>query len=124
MTSRKRNIIIVVIAILVITVIGAVFILPKIDFNTAVGAEPLQTTTLEDKKDIEQQEKENMQETLLLYADYGITYDAETQKVYYNGRLVRKFTDGKLIYIEQADGTVEVTAVRDIEGSLTGLEVK
>jgi len=123
MTSRKRNII-VVIAILVIIVIGAVFILPKKDFNTAVGAEPSQTITLEDKKDIEQQEKENMQETLLLYADYGITYDAETQKVYYNGRLVRKFTDGKLIYIEQADGTVEVTAIRDIEGSLTGLEVK
>jgi len=65
-----------------------------------------------------------MQETLLLYVDYGITYDAETQKVYYNGQLVRKFTDGKLIYIEQADGTVEVAAIRDIEGSLTGLEVK
>lgn len=123
MTNKKKNTIIIVGVILLAIIIGMICLLPKINFNSTVGALPPEATTREASKDFEQQENENMQESLLVYADYGLTYDAETQKLYYEGQLIKKFTDGKLIYIEQAEGTVNVTAVRDNEGNLIGIKI-
>jgi len=124
MTRKKRNTLIIAGVVVIAIVIGAVFILPRINLNSTVGADPSGTATQEAGKDFEQQEQENMQETLLVYADYGLTYDAETQKLYYDGQLVKKFVDEGLIQIEQADGTVNIKAIRNSDGTLTGLDVK
>jgi len=124
MTRKKRNTLIIAGVVVIAIVIGAVFILPRINLNSTVGADPLGIATQETGKDFEQQEQENMQETLLVYADYGLTYDAETQKLYYDGQLVKKFVDEGLIQIEQADGTVNIKAIRNSDGTLTGLDVK
>lgn len=61
-----------------------------------------------------------------LYAPYGMTYDTQKDRFFYNGQIVRYFKDtvspeatNGFFY---ADGTVDVEPVRDADGTLTGLK--
>lgn len=60
------------------------------------------------------------------YASYGLTYDREKDRFFYNGRMVRYFNDpvneehANSFFFE--DGVVDVEGVRNADGTLTGLQ--
>ena len=68
-------------------------------------------------------------QTFSVYEQYGLTYKKETDRLYYNGELVRYFednqaTDGKFRGTVKpgVDGNIDVHAVRNSAGKLTGVE--
>lgn len=82
-------------------------------------------------------ESEGVEEIYAIYAPYGLTYDASQDALYYEGTLVRHFVDifsssgepweggnfqGSLRTWTTLSGTVDVNAIRDAQGELTGLE--
>jgi len=62
------------------------------------------------------------------YAQYGLTYRIDTNRLYYNGELVRYFEDNQArdgtfrgTVFPNADGNIDVHAVRDSVGRLIGV---
>ncbi|MDO4293439.1 MAG: hypothetical protein Q4C65_09480 [Eubacteriales bacterium] len=61
-----------------------------------------------------------------IYEPYGMTYDEEKDRFFYNGRMVRFFKDqvspkhANSFFFE--DGVVDVEPIRNIDGTLTGLK--
>jgi len=68
-----------------------------------------------------------------LYEPYGLTYNTETDKLYYDGQIVRYFVDEfsnghgyNAYYDYDPDGTIDLYAVRENDGEngiLTGIEI-
>ena len=96
------------------------------------GASPAQACENEEVLSSEEQaraEKERraeIAEKYSVYTPYGMTYDVEKDRFFYNGRIVRYFRDQ--INSEETngfsydDGVIDVEAVRDANGALTGLK--
>jgi len=64
-----------------------------------------------------------------IYEKYGLTYNNDENRLYYNGKLVRYFednqnTDGTFsgVTSANADGSVDVHSIRNSAGELTGIE--
>ena len=64
-----------------------------------------------------------------IYEKYGLTYNNDENRLYYNGKLVRYFednqnTDGTFdgVISANADGSIDVHSVRNSAGELTGVE--
>jgi hypothetical protein len=58
-----------------------------------------------------------------VYEQYGLLYNQESGAYLYNGKIVGLFVDrqGRGIYLMNSNGEVNVKAVRDNNGNLTGL---
>lgn len=123
MTDLQKKIIMFVGILFVIVTI--ILIVPNINLNSSVksiASEPIDASTT--PNNIEEIAKENMKESMAIYKEYGLTYDEESQNLYYNGQLVKKFYDNDLLYTEQKNGIVTVTPIRDKKGNLIGLDAK
>jgi len=79
--------------------------------------------------EIEETSRVSSVQTFSVYEQYGLTYKKETDRLYYNGELVRYFednqaTDGKFRGTVKpgVDGNIDVHAVRNSAGKLTGVE--
>jgi hypothetical protein len=80
--------------------------------------------------EIEKAFRESNATIFAVYGQYGITYSKETNRLYYNGELVRYFEDNKNkdgtfsgTTFPNVDGNVDVHAVRDSTGKLIGVEL-
>ena len=80
----------------------------------------------EEQAQAEQTRRADTAQQYSLYAPYGMTYDTQKDRFFYDGQIVRYFKDtvspeatNGFFY---ADGTVDVVPVRDADGTLTGLK--
>jgi len=78
---------------------------------------------------VEKAIRESNAKVFSTYEKYGLTYNKEENRLYYNGELVRYFednqnTDGTFSgnIFPNFDGNIDVHAVRDTAGKLTGVE--
>lgn len=74
----------------------------------------------------EETRRAEIQTQYSIYEPYGMTYDGETNRFYYEGQIVRCFKDeidaentNAFFY---ADGTVDIAPIKDANGKLTGLK--
>jgi beta-lactamase regulating signal transducer with metallopeptidase domain len=79
--------------------------------------------------EIEETSRASSVQTFSVYEQYGLTYKKETDRLYYNGELVRYFednqaTDGTFRGTAKpgVDGNIDVHAVRNSAGKLIGVE--
>lgn len=75
---------------------------------------------------IEERVKDRMEDAYAVYRPYGLTYDREQDRLYYEGELVGYFEDAAAgrTFGPYDDSGTELYAVRDGDGNLTGLTVK
>lgn len=70
--------------------------------------------------------RDKVAEQYSIYEPYGMTYNKEKDRFFYNGQVVRYFKDqvsaehANAFYFD--DGTVDVEPIRDTKGNLTGVE--
>jgi len=79
--------------------------------------------------EIEETSRASSVQTFSVYEQYGLAYKKETDRLYYNGELVRYFEDNQApngtfrgTVKLGADGNIDVHAVRNSAGKLTGVE--
>jgi len=79
--------------------------------------------------EIEETSRASSVQTFSVYEQYGLTYKKETDRLFYNGELVRYFEDNQApngtfrgTVKLGADGNIDVHAVRNSAGKLTGVE--
>jgi len=114
MMKNRKRIAIAIGGVVLVGIICAVFLLPKLNFDvSSVAGDSSQTITSEN----------DLRVLLLEYADHGLTYEADTQTFYYDGQLVKKIVDSAYAH-SNSDGTVQVTVSRDSDGKITSLKVK
>lgn len=75
--------------------------------------------------DVEKMVKERIAEAYEVYRQYGLTYDRESDRLYYNGELVGYFEDKQINHFfgPFEDSPIKIAAVRDENGILSGLDV-
>lgn len=75
--------------------------------------------------EVEEQVKDRIEDAYLIYSEYGLTYDRESDHLYYKGELVGYFEDKELNHSfgPYEDSHIKIYAVRDNRGKLTGLDV-
>lgn len=75
--------------------------------------------------DVENMVKERIAEAYEVYRQYGLTYDRESDRLYYNEELVGYFEDRRISHFfgPFEDSTIKIYAIRDKDGVLTGLDV-
>ena len=75
--------------------------------------------------DVEEMVKERIEDAYEVYGQYGLTYDADSDRLYYHGELVGYFEDTSLKHYfgPFEDSMVKIYAVRDKQGNLTGLDI-
>lgn len=71
----------------------------------------------------------NNADMFTVYEKYGLTYNKDENRLYYDGKLVRYFednqnTDGTFsgVTSANADGSIDVHSIRNSAGELTGIE--
>lgn len=74
----------------------------------------------------EEMVKDRIEAVYAAYETYGLTYDRQSDRLYYKGKLVGYFEDAEKKYFfgPYEDSGIEVRAVRDSQGTLTGLDVQ
>lgn len=77
------------------------------------------------ERDSRARQRAERAEIFLIYQPYGLEYDAKTDRLYYRGELVRYFEDkaddAHDTQWPNRDGEVDVHALRDGDGALTGI---
>lgn len=75
---------------------------------------------------VEETRRNKITEQYSMYGPYGMTYDKEKDRFFYNGQIVRYFKDQESVENTNAfffdDGVVDVEAIRNASGTLTGLK--
>ena len=107
--SKKKGIVSI---IAFVVIVCGIFFLSKFSLDATIKADPSNSFTEED-----------LQELLLTYADYGLTYDEETYSFYYDGQVVKKLVDDDYFHTN-GNGTIQVSILRDSNGDITGIDVK
>jgi len=87
--------------------------------NVAISAE--------EQEEEEKERRKNIAQKYSIYDEFGLTYDKNKDRFYYNGKMVRYFNDNvdaentnSFFYDE---GTIDLTAARDTSGKLIKLAV-
>lgn len=80
----------------------------------------------QDQEKLNQQTKDATAKTYAVYEKYGLTYEKETDNFYYDGKLVRYFSDkldadGTYNSFTRTDGVIDLIAVRNTDYKLTGI---
>jgi beta-lactamase regulating signal transducer with metallopeptidase domain len=97
--------------------------------NQDTASSSYSTTTAisaEAQAKIDQQDREARAKEYAVYAQYGLTYDQDTDSFYYGGKLVRYFADklnanSNYNTFTRANGVVDLKAVRNSNYELTGI---
>lgn len=93
---------------------------------TAEAFESDEVIPMEEQVKAEEIRRSEIADQYSIYESYGMIYDKEKDRFFYNGQVVRYFKDQ--VSTEHAnafffdDGTVDVEPIRDVKGILTGLE--
>lgn len=80
----------------------------------------------EEQVKVEETRRDEIAEQYSIYAPYGMTYDKEKDRFFYNGQIVRYFKDEvstentNSFFFE--DGVIDVEPIKDTNGNLTGLK--
>lgn len=94
--------------------------------STAEAFESDEVISAKEQAKTEEIRRDEIAEQYSIYEPYGMTYDKEKDRFFYNGQVVRYFKDqvsaehANAFYFD--DGTVDVEPIRDTKGNLTGLE--
>lgn len=79
-----------------------------------------------EQAEAEQERRAEIAEQYSVYVPYGMTYDTKKDRFFYNGQVVRYFKDQMNSHetngFSYDDGVIDVEAVRDASGALTGLK--
>lgn len=75
--------------------------------------------------DVEEMVKERISEEYEIYRQYGLTYDIDSDRLYYDGELVGYFEDKEIKHYFGPfdDSEIQIYAIRDDNGDLSGLDV-
>ena len=80
----------------------------------------------EEQAKAEQERRAEIAEKYSIYEPYGMTYDTEKDRFFYNGQVVRYFKDqinsNETNGFSYDDGVIDVEPIRDKDGTLTGLK--
>lgn len=80
----------------------------------------------EEQAKAEQERRAEIAEKYSIYEPYGMTYDTEKDRFFYNGQVVRYFKDqinsNETNSFSYDDGVIDVEPIRDEDGTLTGLK--
>ena len=80
----------------------------------------------EEQAKAEQERWAEIAEKYSIYEPYGMTYDTEKDRFFYNGQVVRYFKDqinsNETNGFSYDDGVIDVEPIRDEDGTLTGLK--
>lgn len=93
--------------------------------STAEAYESDEVISPEEQAKAEEARRAEIAEQYSIYELYGMTYDQEKDRFFYNGQMVRYFKDQ--VSAENAnsfffeDGVVDVEPIRDANGTLTGV---
>lgn len=76
--------------------------------------------------DVEEMVKASISEAYEIYRQYGLVYDMDSDRLYYDGELVGYFEDKEIEHYfgPFEDSTIKIYAVRDKNGNLTGLDIR
>ena len=94
--------------------------------STAEAYESDEVISPEEQAKAEEVRRAEIAEQYSIYEAYGMTYDKEKDRFFYNGQMVRYFKDQvsaentNSFFFE--DGVVDVEPIRDTNGTLTGLK--
>lgn len=94
--------------------------------STAEAYESDEVISPEEQAKTEEIRRAEIAEQYSIYEPYGMTYDKEKDRFFYNGQIVRYFKDQvsaentNSFYFD--DGIVDVEPIRDVNGTLTGLK--
>lgn len=94
--------------------------------STAEAYESDEVISVEEQTKAEEVRRTEIAEQYSIYEPYGMTYDQEKDRFFYNGQMVRYFKDQvnaeytNSFFFE--DGVVDVEPIRDTNGTLTGLK--
>ena len=94
--------------------------------STAQAYESDEVISSEEQAKAEEIRRTEIAEQYSIYESYGMTYNIEKDRFFYNGQIVRYFKDQ--VSTEQTnsfffdDGIVDVEPIRNADGSLTGLK--
>lgn len=94
--------------------------------SMAKAYENNQVISAEEQAKDEEARRDEIAEQYSIYEPYGMTYDKEKDRFYYNGQMVRYFKDE--VNAENtsafffADGVVDIEPIKDTNGNLTGLQ--
>lgn len=75
--------------------------------------------------DLDTMIKERISEEYEIYRQYGLTYDMDSDRLYYDGELVGYFEDEEIKHYfgPFEDSAIKIYAIRDGNGDLSGLDV-
>lgn len=94
--------------------------------SMAEAYENNEVISVEEQKKAEEIRQSEIAEQYSIYEQYGMTYDEERDRFFYNGQMVRYFKDDvsaentNSFFFE--DGVVDVEPIKDTNGNLTGLK--
>ncbi len=95
----------------------------------ASSSEAYESNEIISSKDIsvsEENRRNEIMEQYSIYKPYGMVYDKEKDRFFYNGKLVRFFKDQVSEYNTNSfffdDGVIDVEPVRNADGTLAGLK--
>lgn len=81
----------------------------------------------EEQEQEEKERREEIAEQYSIYEEFGLTYNKDKDRFFYNGNMVRYFSDAiseentNSFFYE--DGTIDLNPIRNSSGELTGLEI-
>ena len=99
------------------------------EWNHERPAEPEKKPSIRERLEqgkAEQERRAEIAEKYSIYEPYGMTYDTEKDRFFYNGQVVRYFKDqinsNETNGFSYDDGVIDVEPIRDEDGTLTGLK--
>lgn len=94
--------------------------------STVQAYENNEVLSSEEQAKAEQERRAEIAEKCSIYEPYGMTYDTEKDRFFYNGQVVRYFKDqinsNETNGFSYDDGVIDVEPIRDEDGTLTGLK--
>ena len=94
--------------------------------STAEAYESDKVVSPEEQAKAEESRRSEIKEQYSIYEPYGMGYDTDKERFFYNGQMVRYFKDQvsadsiNSFFFE--DGIIDVQPIRDTNGTLTGLK--
>ncbi len=94
--------------------------------SSAQAYENDEVLSAEEQAKAEEERRAEISKQYSIYAPFGMTYDTEKDRFFYNGQIVRYFKDQ--INSDETngffydDGVVDIEPIRDATGTLTGLK--
>ena len=116
----------VTLAVVIALGITTMYTYPHIAAGAFTSAAPQSETSSSALEGVDIISENDTNETETKYKTYGMTYDKEKDRFFYEGKMVRFFKDdiggGNLNSFFYSEGVIDVLPIRNAEGILTGLK--